>query len=82
MLPEDSNKRFVIIDSNGTEIADSSSDNNNMESYKELQSFQNAKNGESGLLVEKVKDKNMYISYTPINFAQTNWIVLLMSAND
>jgi len=82
MLPEDSNKRFVIIDSNGTKIADSSSDNKNMELYKELQSFQNAKNGESGILVEKVNGKNMYISYTPIKFAQTNWIVLLMSTKD
>jgi len=82
MLPEDSNKRFVIIDSNGTEIADSSSDNKNMELYKELQSFQNAKNGESGLVVEKVNGKNKYISYTPIKFAQTNWIVLLMSTKD
>ena len=82
MQPEDSDKRFVIIDNNGTEIADSSSDNNNMESFKELQSFQNAKNGESGLLIEKVNGKNMYISYTPIKFAQTNWIVLLMSSND
>ena len=82
MLPEDSNKRFVIIDSNGTQIADSSSDNKNMELYNELQSFQNAKNGESGILVEKVNGKNMYISYTPIKFAQTNWIVLLMSTKD
>jgi hypothetical protein len=82
MLPEDSNKRFGIIDSNGTEIADPSSDNKNMELYKELQSFQNAKNGESGILVEKVNGKNMYISYTPIKFAQTNWIVLLMSTKD
>ncbi len=82
VLPEDSNKRFVIIDNNGTEIADSSSDNNNMESFKELQSFQNAKNGESGLLIEKVNGKNMYISYTPIKFAQTNWIVLLLSSKD
>ena len=62
MLPEDSNKRFVIIDNNGTEIADSSSDNNNMESFKKLQSFQNAKNGETGLLTEKVNGKNMSIS--------------------
>ena len=82
MLPEDSNKRFVIIDSNGTEIADSSSDNNNIRSYKGLQSFQNAKNGESGLVVEKVNGKNKYISYTPIKFAQTNWVVLLMSTKD
>ena len=80
MLPEDSDKRFVLLDNNGTEIADSSSDNNNMESFKELQSFQNAKNGESGLLIEKVNGKNMYISYTPIKFAQTNWVVLLLSS--
>ena len=82
MPPEDSDKRFVIVDNNGTEIADSSSDNNNMESFKELQSFQNAKNGESGLLIEKVNGKNMYISFTPIKFAQTNWVVLLLSSND
>ena len=82
MLPEDSNKRFVLLDNNGTEIADSSSDNNNMETFKELQSFQNAKNGESGLLIEKVNGKNIYISYTPIKFAQTNWVVLLLSSKD
>jgi hypothetical protein len=81
VLPEVSNKRFIIIDNNGTEIADSSSDNNNMESVTKLQSFQNAKNGQSGLLIEKVNGKNMYISYTPIKFAQTNWIVLLLSSN-
>jgi hypothetical protein len=45
------NKRMVIADNNGTEIADSSFDNNNMESFKKLQSFQNAKNGETGLQV-------------------------------
>ena len=82
MLPEDSNKRFVLLDNNGTEIADSSSDINNMETFKELQSFQNAKNGESGLLIEKVNGKNIYISYTPIKFAQTNWVVLLLSSKD
>ena len=50
-----------------------------MESFKELQSLQNAKNGETGLLIEKVNGKNMYISYTPIKFAQTNWVILLLS---
>ena len=82
LLPDDSNKRFVMLDNNGTEIADSSSDNNNMESFKDLESFQNAKNGESGLLIEKVNGKNMYTSYTPIKFAQTNWVILLLSSND
>jgi hypothetical protein len=80
-------KRIVIVDNNGTGIADSSFDSNNknnknMESFKNLQSFQNAKNGETGLLTEKVNDKNMSISYTPIRFAQTNWIALLFSSNN
>ena len=82
MVTEDGNKRFIIIDNNGTEIGDSSSNNYNMESFKDLQSFQNAKNGESGFLIEKINGKNMYISYTPIKFAQTNWIILLLSTKD
>lgn len=77
MPTEDSDKRMVIVDNNGTEIADSLFDNDNVESFKKLQSFQNAKNGETGLLTEKVNGKNMSISYTPIKFAQTNWIALL-----
>ena len=81
MPTEDSNKRAVIVDNNGTDIADSSSGNNNMESFKILQSFQNARNGESGLLTEEVNGKNMSVSYTPIKFAQTNWIVLFLSSN-
>ena len=81
MLTEDRIKRFVIADNNGTEIADSSSNNNNVESFTKLHSFQKAKNGESGLLTEKVNGKNMSISYTPIKFAQTNWVVLLLSSN-
>jgi hypothetical protein len=76
----DSNKRAVIADNNGTEIVDTSSDNNNMESFKKLQSFQNASNGQSGLLVGK-DGKNMSITYTQINFAQTNWVILLFSSN-
>jgi hypothetical protein len=79
---ENSNKRSVLVDNNGTQIADSLSDNNNMITFKNLQSFQKAKNGESGLLIEDVNGKNMSISYTPIKFAQTNWIVLLLSSNN
>jgi Cache domain len=80
----DNIKRMVIVDNNGTGIADSSFDSNNkinknIESFKNLQSFQNAKNGETGLLTENVNGKNMSIAYTPIKFAQTNWIALLFS---
>ncbi len=53
MSTGDSNKRAVIADNNGTQIVDTFSDNNNMESFKKLQSFHNASNGESGLLVGK-----------------------------
>jgi hypothetical protein len=53
-----------------------------MITFKNLQSFQKAKNGESGLLIEDVNGKNMSISYTPIKFAQTNWIILLLSSNN
>ena len=82
MQPEECDKRFVIVDNNGTEIADTSSDNhNNAESFKGLQSFQNAKNGESGSLMEKVNGKNMYIFFTPIKFAQTDRVILLLSSN-
>ena len=73
---------LVVADNNGTEIADSSSNNNNTESFNNIQSFQNAKNGETGSLTEMVNGKNISVSYTPITFAQTNWIVLLFSSND
>jgi hypothetical protein len=77
-------KRIVLADNNGTGIADSYLDNKNKttESFKNLQSFQNAKNGETGSLTENVGGKNMSIAYTPIKFAQTNWIALLFSSND
>jgi hypothetical protein len=66
-------KRIVIVDNNGTGIADSSFDSNNknnknIESFKNLQSYQNAKNGETGLLTEKVNGKNISIAYTPIKY--------------
>jgi hypothetical protein len=79
---EKGDKRMVIVDNNGTEIADSSFNNNKLEAFKNLQSFQNARNGQTGLLTEKVDGKNMSISYTPIKFAQTNWVTLLFSSNN
>ncbi|HEY6883950.1 MAG TPA: cache domain-containing protein [Nitrososphaeraceae archaeon] len=79
---EKGDKRMVIVDNNGTEIADSSFNNNKLEAFKNLQSFQNARNGQTGLLIEKVNGKNTSISYTPIKFAQTNWVALLFSSNN
>jgi hypothetical protein len=74
-----SNKRVVIVDSNGTKIADSSSIDNDSIDFKDLQSFQNAKVGRTGFIIEAMGDNNLTISYAPIDFAQSKWILLSMS---
>jgi hypothetical protein len=73
----DSNKRAALLDNNGIKIAGSSYNNkiNNIESFNKLKRFQNAKRGQSGTTIEAVDDKNMSISYTPIKFAQTKWVL-------
>ena len=43
MPTEDSDKRMVIVDNNGTEIADSLFDNDNVESFKKLPKFSKCK---------------------------------------
>ena len=71
--------RIVLVDNNGTKIGDSSSDENSMESFSGLQGFRNAKNGESSAIVEKVAGRESMIIYSPLDFAQTKWIVLSIS---
>ena len=71
--------RIVLVDNNGTKIGDSSSDENSMESFGSLQGFRNAKNGESGAIVEKVAGRESMIVYSPLDFAQTKWVVLSIS---
>jgi hypothetical protein len=73
--------RILLVDNNGTEISDSASNNDKLESFNGLQSFKNAKNGGLGSMMENINGKNMTISYTPIDFAQTKWIVLAISAD-
>ena len=43
MPTEDGDKRMAIVDNNGTVIADSSFDNNNMESFKNTPKFSKCK---------------------------------------
>ena len=74
-----SNKRVVIVDSNGTKIAESSFINNDSTEFKDLQSFQNAKVGKTGSIIEAMGDNNLTVSYAPIDFAQSKWILLSMS---
>lgn len=73
-----STNRVVIVDSNGTKIAESSSINNDITEFKNLQSFQNAKAGITGSIIETMGDNDLTISYAPIDFAQSKWILLSM----
>jgi hypothetical protein len=79
---DNNNTRILLLDNNGTEIADSVSNNNISESFDGLQSFKNAREGELGSIAENIDDKNMTISYAPINFAQTKWILLSISPDE
>ena len=74
-----STNRVVIVDSNGTKIAESSSINNDSKEFRDLQSFQNAKVGRTGSINEAMGNNNLTISYAPIDFAQSKWILLSMS---
>lgn len=76
-----STNRVVIVDSNGTKIAESSSINNDITEFKDLQSFQNAKAGITGSIIETMGDNDLTISYAPIDFAQSKWILLSLSTH-
>ncbi|MGD9673691.1 MAG: cache domain-containing protein [Candidatus Nitrosocosmicus sp.] len=78
---DNNDTRILLLDNNGTEISDSASNNNISESFDGLQSFKNAKGGELGLIMENINGRNMTISYAPIDFAQTKWILLSISHN-
>jgi len=78
-------ERIFLLDSNGTKIADSDSDQQSYLSasadevglFGNLQSFKNAVNGETGTVVEMVNGSNIEIEYKPIKALQKNWILLL-----
>jgi len=71
--------RIVLLDNNGTKIGDSSLDATPLESFSNLESFNYARNGESGELHEEILGKSTRILYSPLNFAQSQWILLSLS---
>jgi hypothetical protein len=82
-------QRMVLVDSNGTNIADSDKSQPSSilnithkdTSYKNLQSFKNAAKGEKGALTEEVNGSNTEIQYRPIKAVQNNWILLLFQSS-
>lgn len=71
--------RIVLLDNNGTKIGDSSLYVNPEESFSDLQSFKNSRNGLSGELHEEISGKLTRVLYSPLNFAQSQWILLSFS---
>jgi hypothetical protein len=81
----DNQQRMVLVDSNGTKIADSDRSQPSSilnithkdTSYRSLQSFKNALKGEKGALTEEFNGSNSQIQYRPIKAVQNNWVLLL-----
>lgn len=73
----DNNERAVYVDSNGTKIADSDKSLAlGSESFSGLASFQDAINGKSGSIEERVDHTPMIVSYAPVEALQNTWAVL------
>jgi Cache domain len=84
-----SNERIVLLDSNGTKIADSDTkqisslhkSNIGDASFRKLQSFNNAVKGETGTVQEMVNGSNTEIKYKPVKAIQNNWVLLLFQSS-
>ena len=78
-------ERIVLLDSNGTKIADSNAEQQSSllkstdadASFRNLKSFNNAIKGETGKVQEIVKGSNTEIEYKPVKAIQKNWVLLL-----
>jgi hypothetical protein len=77
---------IVLLDSNGTKIADSdpiritSLSKNAIAdvSFRNLQSFNNAMKGRTGIVEEIVNGSSMLVQYKPVKAIQNNWVILLL----
>ena len=77
--------RVVLLDSNGTKIADSDvkqkssllNSTTQDVSFRKLQSFGNAVKGQTGEILETINGSNFKIEYKPLKAIQNNWVLLL-----
>jgi hypothetical protein len=77
---------IVLLDSNGTKIADSdpiritslSKNAIGDVSFRNLQSFDNAMKGRTGTVEEIVNGSSMLVQYKPVKAIQNNWVILLL----
>jgi cache domain-containing protein len=88
-LNSSSNGRIVLLDSNGTKIADSDTQqitslhksNLGDTSFRNLQSFKNAVKGKAGTVQEVVNGINTKVYYKPVKAIQNNWVLLLLQSS-
>jgi hypothetical protein len=79
-------ERVVLLDSNGTKIADSDVKQKSSllkstiqdVSFRKLQSFNNALKGQTGEIVETINGSNYKVEYKPLKAIQNNWVLLLI----
>jgi hypothetical protein len=78
-------ERVVLLDSNGTKIADSDAKQISSllksatrdVSFRNLQSFDNGLKGQTGAILEMINGSNFKIEYKPVKAIQNNWVLLL-----
>jgi hypothetical protein len=88
-LNSSSNGRIVLLDSNGTKIADSDTkqisslhkSNLGDASFRNLQSFNDALKGKTGTVQEVVNGINTQVYYKPVKAIQNNWVLLLFQSS-
>jgi hypothetical protein len=76
-----SGERVVYTGYKGQKIADSDINKSKTpESFATLNSFKNARNGESGSIIDTVDNTKMLVTYQPVRAFHNTWIVLLMQS--
>lgn len=84
-----SNERIVLLDSNGTKIANSDTkqlssihkSNIGDASFRNLQGFNNALKGKTGTVQEVINGINTQVYYKPVKAIQNNWVLLLFQSS-
>jgi hypothetical protein len=83
LTSSDGYTRVVYVGQNGQKIADSDVNKSTIpESFANLTSFRNAIDGQSGLTLDMIDNKNMSVTYEPVKVFQNTFVVLLMQSVD
>ncbi|MGI0048738.1 MAG: cache domain-containing protein [Nitrososphaera sp.] len=72
--------RILLVDHNGTQIADTGKDaqGSELKSFAKLQSVKKALSGQAGTIVEQVDGTQMTASYAPVKAHPHTWAIVFM----